>query len=150
MLQKVRRGEVVSAKFAKYFVVGILAFIVDAGSFYVIRNAFSTTILVANACAVTAGASVSFVLNHIWVFKHKVSARASTLRLVIFFGNAILGFAFSTLVVHTASAISRHSRFASHVALVELFAKVGAIGVIVLWNYFVYRTVIFRPSHDTE
>ncbi len=134
--------------FFKYFIAGVTAFVIDTMTFFIARNLVHRSIAVSNVCSFVLAATTSFLLNHFWVFerhKNNPSKKSSFAKsAVLYVVNALIVLWFSThfitIVSHSVSA----SQYRGHLALAELIAKAVAIGIVIIWNFTIYKLVIFK------
>ena len=148
-----------------YLGVGILAFIVDAGMFTVVRK-LGASIGIANIMGMVSGITsrqpamipgmvsgmiTSFSLNWQVVFKNKKYRRQFHHMIGIFLALNIFNWWFSTnfirliapVIVSLAESIINLSLGLS---ASEFLAKVGSIAVIICWNFILYKKVIFKEA----
>lgn len=125
-------------KIARFLVVGATAFIVDAGSLYVLLNYFKLSlvlfnvIVAANVISVILGMSTSYALNRVWTFgqrAEKVPTQLARFLLVSIAIYVLNQLAFGLLHIHLGldAMISK-----TIVTLCQMFAS------FVLYNYFVF------------
>lgn len=111
-------------------------------------------VLIANTVTVLVGVTISYFLNHYFVFRHESSPNIR--KFIIFF--AITGF--SSLVIQSGVIygfeLLTNSEFgrsliiirslADHAALEVNVAKASAVGVGMVWNYLLYKHIVFGRS----
>lgn len=112
--------------------------------------------ILANAISVSIGISISYFLNHFFVFKSKIPV--SFKKYVQFF--CITGFsslALQTLVIVLftqlfESSFSRSLFILSGISgntFLELnIAKIAAVLIGMIWNFMLYKYVIFRDKEE--
>lgn len=125
--------------FIRFFIVGVTAFIVDAGLLYLLLYVLNFNpiwfglISIANVISVICGLVTSYMLNRIWSFEAREERIASQgMRFVavfisIYIGNQIL---FGLLTVQ--------------LTMQPLVAKVVVTFVQMFVSYFLYRKVVFK------
>lgn len=109
-------------------------------------------VLVANTISVTVGISISYLLNHHFVFRS--DEKASLRKFLTFF--AVSGFSslvLQTLVIWSVEAVTG-SQFGQSLILFSFLnehpevqlntAKAAAVGVGMVWNFVAYKYFIFK------
>jgi putative flippase GtrA len=112
-------------KFLKFGVVGFTGMLVDFSVTYIFKEWIKVQKYVANAIGFTVAASTNYVLNRYWTF-HSHNPEIA-LEFSRFFIVSLLGLAINTFVIW---AIVK--KFKSNF----YFAKLIAIGVVTIWNFF--------------
>lgn len=115
----------------KYLFVGGSSALLELILFQAFYVLFGWQIAIANVIAVVLATSYNFVLNRTWSF----GQNGNTLRSVILY---LLLFAFNTTFSTTAISLLVSQ------GLPSLIAKLLTQVCIVLWNYVLYRKVIFK------
>lgn len=133
-----------------YLGVGILAFIVDAGMFTVVRK-LGASIGIANIMGMVSGMITSFSLNWQVVFKNKKYRRQFHHMIGIFLALNIFNWWFSTnFIKFVAPIITSLAESTISLSLgssaSEFLAKIGSIAVIICWNFILYKKVIFKEA----
>lgn len=133
-----------------YFGVGILAFIVDAGMFTVARK-LNLSIGLSNVVGMVSGMFTSFSLNWRVVFKNKSYHHPLPVMVVIFLGLNLFNWWFSTNFIKMVAPIIgsiAHSLLGLSLGetLTEFLAKVGSISIIMIWNFLIYKKIIFKEK----
>lgn len=112
-------------KFLKFGVVGFTGMLVDFAVTYIFKEWIKVQKYVANAFGFTVAASTNYMLNRFWTF-HSHNPEIA-LEFSRFFIVSLLGLAINTFVIW---AIVK--KFKSNF----YFAKLIAIGVVTIWNFF--------------
>jgi putative flippase GtrA len=112
-------------KFARYFVVGTIAFVVDLGCLLLLIP--HTPLLIANTVAFLLANLVNFALAHVWVFRQPIRnghlARQYAAVLLV----SVLGLAINDAMVWLGVIV---------VGATPIVSKVIATFVTLVWNYF--------------
>ncbi len=111
--------------FIKFCIVGGSGVFVDMGITYLCKEILRLNKYVANAAGFIVAATSNFVLNRWWTF-HNTSGEVSV-QYFKFIAIAVVGLAINTGVVYILSDKFRWNFYLS---------KVGAIGVVTFWNFF--------------
>lgn len=120
----------------KYGVTGASAVLTDYGTFALLFGLLKTPLFVATTCSLLAGFVVSFLLNRIWVFEaHKDTAHKSARMQVVLY---VLLLSFNTGFTYI------FVKGLTEVGLNAYLGKLASIGVIMVWNYIIYKKIIFR------
>lgn len=134
-------------QFARFFVVGFSAFLIDAGllSFQVFVLEFNpfiefrllgllVSISIANAFSVLVALFVSFWLQRMWTFK-------STNNNIAREGGRFAAVTASTYILNNLV----YGFFVVSIGLHELVAKVLVTGLQMVWSFTLYKLVVFKP-----
>ncbi|MEX1248282.1 MAG: GtrA family protein [Anaerolineales bacterium] len=136
-------------RFAKFAIVGAIGTLVDYSVFNLVAFAFGIDELLAQGISFVAAVTSNFILNRNWTFhdsrtKHVrvqlaqyvlVNTVGLIIRTPIF---AFLGGLFGRLLVGFQVPFGLTAEWLAH-----NLALAGAIGVVLLWNYFVNRRWTF-------
>lgn len=88
---------------------------------------------IANVIAVIIATAYNFVLNRSWSFGDQGNAFNSLIRYLILFA---FNTTFSTVVI----------TLVSNLGVPAILVKVFTMGCIALWNFFLYRSVVFKTA----
>lgn len=122
----------------RYLVVGVASAVIEYGLFALLERVFGQSIAVSNFVAMGVAVIFNFLASRFWTFgtEETLSARDLLKSAVPY---ALL-FAFNN--VATTWLIDR----AVGLGVDSLIAKFVAMGLVVVWNFFAYRLVIFRAK----
>lgn len=116
----------------RYLITGGLAAGAEYSLFYVLNLLAGLSLILSNSAAYTSGFIISFILNRVWSFESKGHLGRQLLLYSILFGiNLIL----SNILV---------SFFTNQLGLATMISKAIAMGVIVLWNFVIYKKIIYK------
>lgn len=130
-------------QFAKYFASGVTAFAVDAGLLLLFLEVFNLDqtlfgfISIANMLSVLIAMIVSYVLNRVWSFEstdEKILTQGSKFVLVFGFSYVLNQILFGLM--------------ANYFGLAALFAKVIVTAVQMVWNFFLYKFVVYEQNPE--
>lgn len=117
--------EVLFYKFLKFGVVGFSGLFIDFGVTYLIKEKLSGHKYLANSLGFTLAATSNYFLNRIWTFdNHDANIGVQYFK---FIAVSAVGLVFSNAIIWIL-----HEKF----KLNFYIAKVLAIGVVMLWNFF--------------
>ena len=119
-------------KFLKFGVVGFSGLFVDFGFTYLCKEIFKIQKYIANAIGFIIAASSNYFLNRIWTFQStnpEIAVEYTEFLLI-----SLLGLALNTLILYFVI-----NRFKLNFYL----AKVIAIGVVTVWNFFANAFLTF-------
>jgi putative flippase GtrA len=134
-------GENSVEQFTKYLIVGFSSFIIDVSLLFVFKkiiNWLNPTsdnhfiIILANTLSVTIVFWFNFLMNRNWTFKSNSGLLKQILLYTPLFVFNI--FAQDSIIYFLINKIE----------LSLLFSKVIAVGVVLCWNLFIYKKVIFK------
>jgi putative flippase GtrA len=120
----------------RFLVVGLCAFGVEYGSFYGFYASLHWRLYIANSISFILGLITSFTLNRLWTFKssdaqyHKKAAHQFSYYAVL----AAINFLLTNLIVEGLVSLSLNAQIAKLVAMVTTS----------LWNYFLFKFIIFN------
>jgi putative flippase GtrA len=124
-------GKAVARQGGRYLIVGFSSAAIELFLFWLLHEALGLATLYANPIAVALATLYNFVMSRVWTFR-SVShlPRSLVLYLLLFCFNQV----FSTAAIILLESWGLYS----------LVAKALTMGCIVLWNFVLYRTVIFK------
>lgn len=115
----------------KYLMVGGSSAIIELGLFQLLSAAFGVDLRIANVTAVVIATVFNFLVNRNVTFKSTSNpARSLALYLALFAANTT----FSTVTIDLLAGVGVY----------PLLAKVGTMACIVLWNFVLYKKVVFK------
>ncbi len=115
----------------KYLVVGTSSALIELVLFQLLSAAFGVDLKLANVTAVVCATAFNFLVNRSVTFKSTSHpTRSLSLYLVLFAFNTT----FSTLLIDVLASRGVY----------PLLAKLGTMACIVLWNFILYKKVIFK------
>lgn len=119
----------------RYFIVGVSAVVSDYVTFMVLYYMFSVPLGIAVTVGLFIGLSVSFIANKLWTFEAEKGSVA-TLRQLIYY---MLLFGFNTLFTYYFIKLLQSE-------IPEAVAKPISVMIITVWNYLIYKRIIFVKS----
>jgi putative flippase GtrA len=123
-------------EFAKYFIIGISAFVADIGSLYILKEHFhlsATVAVILNQPIITA---CVFYANKKWSFRAGGLTHKQMIRFYIL---AAFNYGFSIIWIY-----SMHDLF----GVQYIVARVMNIMLAVLWNFLLYKHWVYRESAE--
>jgi putative flippase GtrA len=124
----------------KYLLVGGSAFIVEYGSFYTLFSLLGVQVYVANTVSFCGGFIISFIFNRTWSFKKDEFKRQKHQQFIMYIVLALLNLLLSNIII---GSLKRHG-------LDPLIGKVVVMGLIVGWNFFLFKLVIFAGNQTKD
>jgi putative flippase GtrA len=121
-------------QFARYLVVGGLAFVIDFGSLYLLTEFAGLYYLISAAVAFLLGLLANYCLSRVWVFDRRTMSN-SAVEFVVFAVIGVVGLAFNEGIIW-------FGREKMH--LHYLVAKVISSGVVLVWNFGARKALLFR------
>lgn len=119
-------------KILKFGVVGMSGMVIDFSTTYLCKEKLKIHKYISNAIGFTCAASWNYVFNRIWTFEsHNPAVGYEFFR---FFVVSLIGLGINTLILWLLV-----SKLKQHFYLSKLFA----IGVVMIWNFFVNWLVTF-------
>ena len=115
----------------RYLLVGGSSALIELALFHLLHSVLSLAVAPANITAIVVATAYNFLLNRSFAFKSTSSpVRSLILYLILFAFNM----AFSTIVIGALESIGVQATL----------AKLGTMCCIVIWNFVLYRKVIFK------
>lgn len=133
----------VIGQFVRYFFTGGLAFVVDFGVFALAFYYFDLHYLVANLIGLMGGNVVNYLLSIGWVFsaqKRKME-KHRLVEIIVFVLISLVGMTLNEFLMFV---------FVGLLVLQEMISKVGAAIIVLLYNFFARKYILFKrdPSGD--
>lgn len=123
-----------SIQFLRYIFVGGAAFIVDFGSLYLLTDLFGVYYLISAAIAFVLGLIANYLLSISWVFnKRTLDSRGMEFSVFALIG--IVGLVLNEVFIWF---------FTAEVGLYYLISKIISAIIILFWNFFARKYVLFR------
>ena len=122
-------------KFLKFGVVGFTGVFIDFGITWIAKEKLKIQKYAANAIGFTTAASSNYFLNRIWTFEStnpRVMVEYTEFIII-----SMIGLGINTLVLWLLV-----SRFKMNFYV----AKIFAIGVVTIWNFFANAFITFNPE----
>lgn len=123
----------------RFIMAGLLAFVVEYGSFYVLFNGLHWRLIFANTLSFIFALVVSFTVQRYWTFisKEKEYSKRINHQAALYAALSFFNLIVSTLSIETLV----------YIGLKPLLAKFGTQVIVAFWNYFAMKKIIF--THDT-
>jgi putative flippase GtrA len=121
--------------FGRFAAVGVINFVVDYGLFWTLFYGAGMSLVAANSLSVLAAATNSYLLNKVWTFNDASCGRASLRRYARFLVFTGLSLMLANLAIWLLAWL-----------LPVPAAKLGSIGVTMLFNYWTSRRFVFRAA----
>lgn len=140
IIEKLKKNRILSdfltpkalAQFKRYLITGFLSFGIEYSIFYILYDALKLWYIPSNSIAMVTGFVVSFLLNRFWSFQSKDNPYRQLLLYALLF---VFNLAFSNLLMYLLSDIA---------GITPLISKVLVMGIIVVWNFILYKKIIYR------
>lgn len=120
----------------RYCFVGGFAFIVDVGLLYLLTEYAGCHYLLSASLSFIAGLCVNYLLSISWIFKSS-TYNSRTLEFVFFAVIGIVGLLLNELLLYVATDVLH---------LYYMVSKVIVAGIIMLWNFFARKYLLFTPQ----
>ena len=123
-----------SHQFARYLVVGGLAFAVDFGSLYLLTEFAGLHYLFSAAVAFLFGLTANYCLSRLWVFDRRTMDNVA-LEFFVFTVIGVVGLGLTEGLLWFLS---------EKMHLYYLVAKAISAGVVLVWNFGARKLILFR------
>ncbi|MBN1624665.1 MAG: GtrA family protein [Clostridia bacterium] len=125
-------GEKTIDQFIKYVAVGLSSFVLEYAFFYFLFIILSINELISNTTAITIVFFYNFLMNRLWSFKSKEKFGKQVIMYGgLFFFNMLM----SNLFIYSTT---------EYLKISPLISKVLIMGLIVLWNFVIYKKIIYK------
>lgn len=125
-------------KFLKFGVVGFTGLFVDFGITWFTKEKLKVPKYVANAIGFSSAATTNYLLNRIWTFE------STNPEIMLEYGEflliSLIGLLLNTLILYLV---------VSKVKINFYVAKIFAIGMVTVWNFFANVLITFNPERVT-
>lgn len=120
-------------RFIRYAIVGVFSAALELGILISLVEVFKMTYLRANVIAFSIVVIVNYILSRKWVFQSKENKKRIEFPVFMFFVGC--GFLINQATLWY---------FVSQVGIHYEIAKIIAIGLVVIWNFFTRKFFIFK------
>ena len=126
----------------KFAAIGLLNTGVDFSLFFTFTSVIGLPIYLSNIISTSAALCLSYLLNAALTFQSTKTTR----RTALFFAVTISGlWALQPIVIHTVLVILRAAPDSISYELLLLSAKIAATAASLVWNFLLYKYLVFRP-----
>lgn len=129
----------VIGQFLRYFVTGGLAFVVDFGFFALALYYFDIHYLVSNLIGLMAGNVVNYLLSIGWVFssEKRTMEMHRLMEITVFVIISLVGMGLNEFLMYVCVGL---------LAIQEMISKVGAAIIVLLYNFFARKFILFKKE----
>ena len=121
-------------KIMRFCVVGGLNTSIDFAIFVLLISFTAAPYVAAHIAAFFIATVNSFVLNRLWTFEGGVMKYSPAVQMALFFSISIIALGLTTIVLVILERAGMHI----------FIAKICAIAAGMIWNFLLYRGVVFR------
>lgn len=122
---------IVSSTGVKYVLVGGLSALIELILFFLLFNVLHCAVFVSNISAVFCSTIFNFLMNRSFTF----SSASNPVRSAVLY---LLLFLFNTSMTSLCIAF-----MVEQLGIFSIVAKLITMGCVVVWNYFLYKKIIF-------
>lgn len=115
----------------RYVVVGGSSALLELLLFQLLYGVFHWEIAASNVSAIVLSTMYNFILNRSFTFKQSGSPVRSLILYIILFA---FNTSFTTWAIGALASLG----------VIPIFAKLGTMCCVAVWNFFLYRLVIFK------
>ena len=149
----VLKNPVERTRFMKFLVVGAVGAVVDFGVMNILTHTFSIVLVVAGTISFTCAVASNFTWNRFWTYPESRS-KPLLRQLGMFFAVNLAGVIIRLPILsylepvllralHGIQAIAAHSE-----VLARNFTLAIAVGIVMMWNFFVNRYWTYNDIDD--
>jgi len=120
-------------QFARYLVVGGLAFALDFGCLFLITELFGVYYLASATIAFTVGLLTNYILSVVWVFPSRRTQNVA-IEFALFALVGVVGLGLNDLILWTLT---------DYGGLHYLQSKLAATAVVLFWNFVARKLLLF-------
>ena len=123
--------------FIRYLIVGFTTFGLDFGLFHIFDTYTPLKGLPANMTTTLMSLSFNFYMSNFWTFK--VGGKDKVKKLQRYSILAVFNYIFTNIFFYVVNVLF---------GVNAIVTKVIATGIIVCWNYFIYKLWVFKNEQD--
>ena len=116
----------------RYLITGFSSAAIEFSLLFLCKDILSLSVVVSNSIALTIVFWFNYLMNRKWSFKSTASLKK---QLPMYLALFVFNLGASDLIMYLLT---------SRLSLHYMLAKVFAIAVIVTWNFFLYKKVIYK------
>jgi putative flippase GtrA len=120
------------AQFKRYLVIGFSSFIIEYSIFFICNQLVKLWYIYSNSIAFVIVFWFNFLLNRYWSFQSKARLSKQLFQYGILF---FINIGVSNLLMYLLS---------DKLAIIPLISKIMVMGVIVIWNFLIYKKIIYK------
>ena len=125
-----------SGDLTRYAVVGFVAFAVDFGTLFFLKNYWGVHYLLAGACGFALGLGINYLLSTAWVFQNRKMKKRSV-ELAVFALIGVVGLGINEFILYTLTGLF---------LVYYLYSKIFATVIVFFWNFLARRYTLFKAS----
>jgi len=124
-------------QFIKFSVVGTIGMIIDVGILNLLIYFFSVNIYISATISFILAVISNFILNRIWTFNNIKTDKKPFYQFIQFVMVSVIGLGINLLIMYV---------FIEWAGLWYNWAKIIAIIIVLLWNYFINKIWTFKGT----
>ena len=119
-------------QFYRYLLVGGSSFLLEYGLFYILLELHNVNYLIANSIVYSTVSAINFALNRLWTFR---STNNLSLQISLYLSLLMFNFIASNVLLYILTG---------QLLIPPLWSKFCVMVMVVLWNFVLYKKVIYR------
>ena len=127
-------------QFLRYILVGLIVFIIDIGSLFILTEIFGVYYLISAALAFTLGLIANYFLSIKWVFNIRILTKKH-FEFGVFAVIGIIGLFFNEVLIWFLT---------EHQEINYLISKIFTSILILFWNFYARKFILFRWVLDKK
>jgi len=128
------KKQTISGDLIRYGAVGLVAFVADFATLYLLKTYLNLHYLVAAAFGFIVGLLINYSLSIKWVFSYRKIKNAKV-ELLIFVFIGVAGLLINELVMYVCTGL---------LLFYYLYSKILATMIVFIWNFAVRRATLFK------
>jgi putative flippase GtrA len=121
-------------QFSKYFILGLISFIVDYLILWILTDRIKIYYLVSSALSFTAGLIVNYVLSTKWVFDQR-NIKNKKIEFIFFSIIGIIGLFLNQLIMWYLTTKCH---------IYYMYSKLISTAIVLIWNFFGRKYLVFQ------
>ena len=136
LMQKLFKNQTnkTGVQFLRYIMVGLIVFIIDLGSLFILTEVFGIYYLISAALAFTLGLIANYFLSISWVFNTRIITKGH-FEFGVFAVIGIMGLFFNEVLIWFLTEDQEIN---------YLISKIFASILILFWNFYARKFILFR------
>ncbi len=126
--------------FVRYVFIGLLAFAVEYGSFYLLVINDRAAVLVANVLSFCLGLVIAFLLNRAWAFSHHEYSKKATHQFGFYSGLAIFNLFLTVVIVAVLNWMGVQPTIGKLIAMI----------ITSSWNFVLLKFWVFNHAAQSQ
>lgn len=125
-------GEQSLRQFSRYLIIGFSSFFLEYALFFGLFRGIGLTAIISNTLAITIAFCFNFIMNRNWSFQSQSNIMKQLFQYLLLFSFNLM---VSNIFIYATQ---------EYMNISPLISKVLIMGLIVIWNFIIYKKVIYK------